>query len=671
MIPIALDCESALIEPGRLAPPLACVSVCHEGGSELFHHTEARAVVEELVRNDRYLLVGDNVAYDFSVFASEWPDLMPAIFEAYDADRVSDTEIREKLIHIASGIYRRFERTDGEWVKLNYSLADLARRHLSKELEKGTWQLRFGELRDVPLAFWPEEARRYALTDAEATLDIWFRQQSDQHLLDDEFRQSRAGWWLRLTECWGMITEPAAVQDFSARTLAEFELLAAELESERLVSRGKKVKSGPKIRGVVDAYQRLGLSIEFLKLSRSVKEVQKRVVEAYARKGIDVYEDDTLLTDGGEDGSNKKPKTDADVCERSGDPVLGKYAELSSLSKTLSSDVPLLESGTRAPIKVHYEVLLETGRTSSTPNVQNWPTDGWSIKEPAIGMRECVAPRDGYVFATSDYSGAELRTWSQVCITMFGESRMAEALKAGMDPHLEIARRILGISYEEALADYKRDPKGRVYLPRQSGKTGNFGLPGGLGQKTFVEYARKNYGVVLTKEKAAELIAYWRESWPESIPYFEWIGQQCNAPKPVIKQLFSNRFRGNVRFPEAANSMFQGLAADMAKNAGFLIARACYADENSPLFGSRIVNFVHDEFVLEVRDDSYAHEAAEELARLMVLGARPFLPDVPAVAEALLCRRWSKAAKAVRRDGRLIPWDFDLALEEQRRRKAA
>src|SRR6266542_6921819 len=100
---IALDCETELIAAGRLAPPLVCMSVADATDSyELFHHTEAREVVEALLEGDS-LLVGDNVAFDFSVFAAKWPDLLPLIFEVYAADRVSDTEVREKLNHIAMG----------------------------------------------------------------------------------------------------------------------------------------------------------------------------------------------------------------------------------------------------------------------------------------------------------------------------------------------------------------------------------------------------------------------------------------------------------------------------------------------------------------------------------------------------------------------------------------
>jgi DNA polymerase-1 len=663
---IALDCETELIRPGLLAPPLVCVGVADAMDSyELFHHTEARAPIVALLESEA-LLVGDNVAFDFCVFAAKWPDLLPLIFEVYEADRVSDTEIREKLNHIAMGVYRGFDRNDGDWEKLNYSLADLARRHLGIELEKGGWQLRFGELMDVPVDWWPEEARDYAIGDAVATLGVWQKQEQDTRYLDDEFRQTRAAFWLQLMSCWGMIADPEGVREFARRTQQKYDAIA-----EDLVAAGLMREDG----------------------TRNVKAVQERVVKAYVNKAMGarplrksgqmrlVVEDKKVktlifidnersktfieMTSGGKTGKCK-PKTDADVCERSGDEVLEKYADLSSLKKTLSTDVPLLMKAVHTPLKVRYESLVATGRTSSTPNVQNLPTE--------VGVRECFRPRPGYVYAVADYAGFELRTWAQVCLRVLGQSKLAEALNAGLDPHLEIARRILGISYEEAAVDYKRDPKGRVYYPRQTGKVCNFGKPGGLGVKRLIDYARKNYNVALfeTPEEArangapvsaVELSDYWREAWPESRPYFDWINSHTKMPVPIIKQLFVGRYRGDVTFTDAANTMFQGLAADAAKAAGFLIARACYVEPDSPLFGCRPVNFVHDEFLVEVPDDERAHFAAAELARLMCVGAAPFLPDVPPVAEPLLCRKWSKAAKPVWVDGRLVPWDFEEKAE--------
>jgi len=615
---LGYDTETELIRPGCLAPPLVCASFAIGDDCELVHHTQAREYVVAALESD-VTFVGHNIAYDMVVTAAAWPDLLPLIFEVYAADRVTDTMLREKLLHIAQGIYRGYARTDGSWVAVEYSLEAVARRRLKIELEKGGWQLRFGELKDTPIAWWPEEAREYALVDAAVPLAVWEHQEeAGKKYLADEFRQARAAFWLYLMSCWGLHTDEEGVREFALKTQQRYDAIAVELKRAGLM----------RPNGV-----------------RDTKAVQERVSRAYAAQKKEVP-----LTDGGKTG-NKKPKTDADTCDRSGDPALEKYAELSSLKTMLSTYIPLLESGTHTPIQPRFESLLETGRTSSSPNVQNLPTE--------TGVRECFVPRAGKVFAIGDYSGMELRTWSQVCLHLFGKSEMAKALNAGVDPHTKGAAMILGISYEQAVAEYATDPKGRVYLPRQAIKSGNFGFPGGAGIARFRDYARTNYGVVLTDDEAKKLKEVWQQSWPESRLYAEYMGALCERPDAQVEHIFVKRFRGGVSYTEASNSPFQGLAADAAKNAGFLISRACYAQPDSVLYGGRPVDFVHDEFIVEVEDDDRAADAAEELARLMKLGAAPFLPDVPPQVEPLLARRWSKKAKPVRVNGRLVPWDLE------------
>lgn len=599
MLPVAFDTETDLIKPGRQAPRLVCMSIADaEGEVALVHQREARVWFEALVEGDR-LLVGHNVAFDFAVAAAKWPDLMPAIFAKYERNEVTDTMLRQKLIDIASS--RRF--------RSGYSLADLARRWFRLELDKDTRRMRYGELHDTPLAWWPEGAKTYAIEDARTTLAIYREQEAQNSHLLDQFRQARAAWWLQLMKVWGITTDAGAVDALADRLQRRHDEVEALLVDAGLVR-----KNG----------------------TRNTKAAKARMIEVCASKGLGL-----VVTPTGQ------PKLDRDTCESVGDEVLEAYAEISGLKKKIGTDVALLRRGL---VQANFNTLLETGRTSSSPNVQNLPRKG--------GVRECFVPRAGRVFGAADYSQFELRTVAQVVITALGiTSKLAEALNAGFDPHLEIARRIVGCSYDEAAERYNAGDD-EIDTARQVGKVANFGFPGGLGVRKFVVYARKSYGVTLTEDEARALKRYWIEAWPEFVPYFDWIGIQCEHGPAKIKQVFVDRYRGGCSFPEACNTLFQGLAADAAKHSGFLIARACYADPDSPLFGARPVNFVHDEFIVEIADDEHASDAAEEIARLMVEGASKFLPDVPPLAEPYLMRRWSKRAKAIRDErGRLVPWD--------------
>lgn len=605
---IALDTETALIEAGRLAPPLICVTF---SDGTIMHGNDPATMDRVADLLSREPIVGHNVAFDMAVFAAKWPDLLPVIFAAYEADRITDTMLREKLQHIALGVYRGYKKVNGETVKLGYSLADIAKRRLDRVLDKTTWRTGYAELAHLPIDAWPQGAKDYAIGDAITTFDIWQDQEKEgRELVADQYRQARAAWWLHLASAWGLKTDPAAVRRFKEQVEAEMAEAQAECVRARIV----------RPNGTRDT------------------KAAARLMEAACKSA-----------------NMEVPRTekggvalDRGSCEKTGHPILLAYAKLSSLGKQLSTDLPLLESGATKPIQARFETLLETGRTSSSPNIQNLPRKG--------GMRECFVPRAGYVFASADYEQMELRTVAQVCITQFGHSRLGEALNRGLDPHLEMAARILGIDYDEALRR-KKEGDDAVDAARQTAKVANFGFPGGLGAGRLVEFAKAIYGVTLSEFEAAQLKRTWLASWPEFQNYFRWMGNICEQINPTVEQLYVGRRRGGISYTEGCNSMFQGLAADAAKNAGFIISKACYIEPGSPLYGSRIVNFVHDEIIIETPEEK-AHEAAIELARLMVEGASVLMPDVPPKVEPLLMRRWSKKAKPMKDEtGRLVPWD--------------
>jgi len=244
-------------------------------------------------------------------------------------------------------------------------------------------------------------------------------------------------------------------------------------------------------------------------------------------------------------------------------------------------------------------------------------------------------------------------------VSWLGKSELANALNSGLDPHLDFAAFLLGIPYAEAQRHKKCAD---IVAARQTGKIVNFGFPGGLGTMSLVKYAKKNYGVVLTQAQAKELKEQWLKKWPEMRLYFARIHALCNTEsgKATIETLWTKRTRGRMSYCVACNYGFQALGADCAKHAAWLIAKAQYVEEHSPLYNTRTVAFVHDEFIVEAPDNDRAHDVACELARLMVEGANVYLPDVPiplSKMEPTLMRRWSKRAEPkFSVEGRLIPW---------------
>lgn len=260
-----------------------------------------------------------------------------------------------------------------------------------------------------------------------------------------------------------------------------------------------------------------------------------------------------------------------------------------------------------------------------------------------------------------DYEGMELCTWSQVCIWATGKSRMANVINAGGDCHTELGARIHGVEKPEAyrLRKLKDHDFGEA---RQVAKIGNFGYQGGMGPKTLRTQARTEYRVNMSLEKATLLRDQWRQEW-EPEEYFAWVNSQLHGPrdnkKGIAKHFLVDRYRGDIPYTVFCNTLFQGLASDAAKAAGCQLAYECYVDTSSPLYGCRIVNFIHDEFWLEVPDHPVrAHLAAYRHRDVMVEVAQRFVPDVKIRAQPALMLRASKnAATKHDKNGLLVAWD--------------
>ncbi len=358
--------------------------------------------------------------------------------------------------------------------------------------------------------------------------------------------------------------------------------------------------------------------------------------------------------------AHKYVSTDRESCEASGDERMLQYCNYVSIDKIRGTYVTKLWAGAdhtdgtpSRPIHPNFEVLMATGRTScSAPNVQNPPR--------APGVRECFIPRPGWVYINCDFDLAELRSLAQVCLSRIGYSKLADALNAGYDPHLSVAAQIMGITYDEAKMRRQAGDK-LVKEMRTLAKAANFGFPGGLGPAAFIAFARGSYKVILTMEQATKLRKDWRAAWPEIVAYHRWIGGLVEE-FDGIQQYTSGRRRGNVTFTQCANTFFQGLTADAAKQTLWEICKRQFTVRSSALFGTRTVNFIHDEYLVEARE-AQAHEAAMELAQVMRDVYTIWTPDVPMgpnTCTPVLMRRWSKAGGETPiydANGRLIPWE--------------
>jgi DNA polymerase I-like protein with 3'-5' exonuclease and polymerase domains len=634
---VYFDTETDAFSPGYMAPDVVCLQFCHDTGpAEIVHAGENRdgvyGRVRDWLRDSSVQLVGQNIAYDLACLAAGAPDLYPLIFAAYEANRVTDTMLRQKLADISRGRYRTRQ----------YDLASCAEIHdyvpadgqaAFKTNDKGKkidpWRTRYGELRRVALKYWPRDAVRYALNDATATRHV-HQSQADRYAQEwfcDEFNQARKFLCLRLMEVWGIRTDVRGVESLQIGAVEEIERTRELLADYGLV---RQNRDGT--------------------WSRNVNAARARVIEAYKRISKEYPRPKARKVKGPDNVvklvQSVNAASDNDACMQSDDYVLEQYAVYSQMTKVLSADVPMLARGIDYPIHTHFDIV-ESGRTSSaSPNIQN--------PRRMTGVRECFVPRAGNVFVDADMSALELRTVAQTCLKVCGFSRLADVLNAGRDPHTALAAQMLGWSYEDT---DKRKKEPDIDNMRTAAKGMNFGFPGGLGASSFPAYAWRAYKVRVTEEQVAEWKAQWLEQFPEFRPYHRFIGETYEHSG--VKHLFTNRMRGRVTFTSAANSYFQGLGADVCGGALFAVTRACYTDRRSALYGSRPVNFMHDSILTETPYDN-AHEALAEQERLMLEGGAPFLPDVPPKVDGKAMTRWSKDAQRLTQDGtkrtRVVPW---------------
>lgn len=632
----AWDTETHLIKPGMPCPRLVCVTTAtdgHRGTGEIMNREDGIKWFSDAIVDTELILPAHHAPYDLGVLCAEKPELIYAVYDAIDHNRVRDTLLRQKIIDNANGELKYvWDEELMQFKAQRYGLEFIVWRLLGRERAKGedTWRLRYRELDGVPLSQWPQEAIDYAIMDAEDTFAMFDEQGCLPHPHGDTWGQDvygeqwqmEAAWALHLASCWGMRCEPARVNKIREHFTEEFE-----------------------------KYQAIAKEHEFVRPNgtKDLKAIKEAITRSYEDRGEPVPQ-----TDKG------NVKTSKDILKETGHAGLLAVADMGLWQKRLTTYLPVIENGTSTPINPNYNAILETFRTScSRPNVQNFPQKG--------GLREAFVPRKGWVYVAADYSTLEMRSLAQVCLILFGWSNLADALNDGRELHLEMAAEILQRPYEEVAAGYAAgDPD--CENGRDRAKPANFGFPGGMGAKKFIKYAA-GYGIHLTLEEAQALRAAFTRKWSEMIKYFEYCsGLITGGAAEVVEMVGSGMLRGDVPYTAVCNGFFQHLAAMGAKRAMYEVSKACYTDRSSPLYGSRPIAFIHDEIIIETPENGNEHEAAQELCRVMIEAMASWITDVPVLCDAVMMRRWYKGAKPVFVDGRLVPckpngrsWEADLS----------
>lgn len=694
---LAFDTETGLITDHDGAPPLVCVSVATgDGPPKLMNRKEGfDYMLERLEAAGRgeARIAGANVAFDLGVLFRYGVDAglgqrtINAVFAALAAGNVLDVIVREELLAIKKGDHNTRKKSKG------FNLDALSQQYRAgAALDKGedSWRLRYIELIDTPVSQWPARAIDYALEDAAATLDVALGQSPGAvPVTECEGLQTRAAWALHLAaRIRGIATD--ANQIAKMRTMLERENEAhteAALESGML--RWQKKKGVPYLAKDTKRIKTLAL-LSYVKRGEDipltdsgvevwgqkkfphhtitvekVQEIADLIMDDEKRKELDRAwdrEKARAKREGRERNLDFRPpwngklipcvKTGADEIAPCVDtPFLDAIVKRDANIKILNTYLRHFDRGVHGPMLTSPQVLVETGRTSwRNSNLQNLP------QRP--GVRECIVARPGYVLSACDYDSLELRTLAQTLYSLFGRSSLAEKYRENpdYDPHTAFAARLMRISEEAALALKKADDPTLLAF-RQRAKAANFGYPGGMGAESFRALAR-GYGLELSLKEAQELKEQWLRQVPEMELFFRYMGNATRGGSGAITLPLSKRTRGRCMFTAACNYTFQGSASDGGKAAMFEIARECYTMPDSPLYGSHLLIFVHDEFICEHPEEK-GHEAVQRIQEIAIEQMEKHSsPYVPIRAGGHLMRRWYKKAKETYdENGRLIPWE--------------
>ena len=161
---------------------------------------------------------------------------------------------------------------------------------------------------------------------------------------------------------------------------------------------------------------------------------------------------------------------------------------------------------------------------------------------------------------------------------------------------------------------------------RQLAKALNFGLLYGKGAKGLAEYAKRNYG------KVYKDIRSWQKQTGRVVEITHKVRTPCGRERDFSRETNGYRYTGTLNHP------IQGAAAEITLYAitriSVLLSEDC-----------RLVNVIHDEILLEVREDlakDYAERAKTimEQAFLEVFpNARPYIKGL---VEAKIGKNWAE-----------------------------
>lgn len=263
-----------------------------------------------------------------------------------------------------------------------------------------------------------------------------------------------------------------------------------------------------------------------------------------------------------------------------------EHRSLTKLKSTYTDRLPEKIRADTGRVHTHYhQAVTATGRLSSVdPNLQNIPIR----TEQGRRIRKAFVAPEGWCLLAADYSQVELRIMAHLS----GDERLLQAFEQGEDIHRATAAEVFGKALDEVSTEQRR-----------SAKAINFGLMYGMSAWGLARQLETD------RSTAAEYIELYFKRYPGVRNYMDETRARARRQGYVetlagrrlwLPEIRSrNRQRQQAAERAAINAPLQGTAADIIKRA-MIDVDAWIRDESVP---ARLVMQVHDELVLEVRED--------------------------------------------------------------------
>ena len=271
-----------------------------------------------------------------------------------------------------------------------------------------------------------------------------------------------------------------------------------------------------------------------------------------------------------------------------------KYRTTAKLKTTYTDKLPLMVNQNTGRVHTSYhQAVTATGRLSSSdPNLQNIPIRTVEGKR----IRQAFIAPNGFQILAADYSQIELRIMAHNS----QDPGLLDAFQAGLDIHQATAAEIFAVDLESVSAEQRR-----------SAKAINFGLIYGMSAFGLT----RQLGI--TRGDAQEYIELYFARYPQVKIYMDAIRNQARE-SGFVETVFGRRLylpdidsrnyqRRQYAERSAINAPMQGTAADIIKKAMIDLERQLVEES----IDAKIIMQVHDELVLEVKDNSV--DAVREL----------------------------------------------------------